>query len=145
MKRMILVSIGLVLLLGCGSKRTTGGSVKGTITYKGKPVNGALLRFYPQAAEKKGDFMVPVSQEGNFSGFEIPPGEYKVVVEAPNIPKMEPPKDADEKTKQKWMEAHSQDIPTIPYPDKYKKITSTDLKCTITQGKQQDLALELKD
>jgi hypothetical protein len=144
MKRIILMSIGLVLLVGCGSKSSTGGQVTGTLTYKGKPVNGALLRFVPQKSEGT-DFTVPVSQEGTFSGFDIPPGEYKLVVEAPQIPKMTPPPGASEDVKKKFEESHSQDIPTIPYPNKYKSVLSTDLKCTITEGQKQNLPLELTD
>jgi len=152
MKRILLASLGLVLLFGCGGKRSTGGSVTGTITYKGKPVNGAMLFFHPTSGEGN-DIAVPTTQEGTFSAFDIPPGEYKIFVESsrippealkgPEIPKGMDPAKAEE-MKQKFQQMRGQEAPTIPFPAKYKDVATTDLKCTISQGKQQ-LTLELKD
>lgn len=153
MKRTLFVSIGLLLLMGCGSKSRTGGSVTGTITYKGKPVNGAMLRFHPTSGEGD-DVPIPVDQEGKFSGFDIPAGEYKIVVESdelppdalkgPEIPKG---KDAAKEAEMKQMleKTRGGEVPTIPYPKKYKTVETTDLTCTITQGKETKLTLELKD
>ena len=151
MRRKIIVSIGLLLVLGCGSKPGTGGSVTGTIHYKEKPVNGVLLHFYP-ASGNGVDISVPVSQEGTFRSSNIPLGEYKVVVEASQgpppgagtfqLPK-DPAKAAEMKEKLQQMKGQTPP-PTIPFPKKYQSIQSTDLKCTINQGEQK-LPLELKD
>jgi hypothetical protein len=152
MKRILFVSIGLMLLLGCGGKPNPKGSVSGTVHYKGKPVNGAMLRLHPTSGEGN-DIPIPVSQEGTFSAADIPPGEYKIVVESqdfpqeqmkmPPIPKgMDPAKAAE--MKEKFQQAKGGEVPTIPYPDKYKKEETTDLKYTINPGKQA-LTLQLKD
>jgi hypothetical protein len=135
--------------MGCGgSKRNV---VNGTIRYNGQPVNGVLLRLYPTSGEKI-DISIPVSQEGTFRTSDIPPGEYKVVVEAPpsrpqensmpSLKGLDPAK--AEEMKQKLQQAKVQETPTIRFPDKYKNIMSTELKCTIIQG-NQPLNLELKD
>jgi hypothetical protein len=151
MKRIILTSIALLLVVGCTSKRNPNGSISGTIHYKGKPVNGATLRLHPVSGEGP-DIPIPVSQEGTFSGYDIPPGEYKIVVESQDPPpealKMpELPKDSAkaEEMKQKFQQMRGQEAPTIPYPNKYKKVESTELRCTVTKGKQEKLVLELKD
>ncbi|HTU93334.1 MAG TPA: carboxypeptidase-like regulatory domain-containing protein [Gemmataceae bacterium] len=152
MKRIILLAIGLVLLTGCGSKRNTGGTVSGTIRYKGQPVNGATLHLLPASGKDRLDIPIPVTQEGTFRGTNIPPGEYKIFVEAaklppqaakgPKIPKNMSPGKAEE-LKKKYQQAYGNSIPTIAYPDKYKNARTTDLKCTINEG-EQNLDLDLK-
>lgn len=152
MRRIIIVSIGFLLLMGCGSKHGRGGNVSGTIHYKGKPVNGAVLHFHPVSSEEKADsagksveYVVPVTQEGKFESSDIPPGEYKVVVEATQIPPQAQnmPVPDDPEMKKKFQQMQGEQASTIAFPDKYKTITSTDLKCTIKLGRQQ-LPLELK-
>jgi hypothetical protein len=153
MKRAIFVSIALVLLVGCGTKRNPNGSISGTITYKGKPVNGAILHLHPPVGE--GNIVnVPVTQEGTFNGNDIPPGEYKITVEGtkppPDLQKMtQAPKDMDPakqaEMEKKFQQVFGKEAPTISFPEKYKKVNGTDLKCTITQGKKENLTLELKD
>lgn len=146
MKYFVFVAIGLVLVTGCGPKGKKGGTVTGTIQYKGKPVNGALLRFLPISGEGE-EVKVPVTQEGTFRSSDVPPGEYKIVVEGtkppPEVMKMmEQMKDAE--MKKKYQQTHSE-APTIEFPDKYKKAGSTDLKCTVAQGKTESLKLDLTD
>jgi hypothetical protein len=151
MRRIILVSFGFLLLLGCGPKRGTGGSVTGTLQYKGQAVNGATLRFYP-LSETGPEFAIPVSQDGKFSSSNIPPGEYKVLVEPsqappegrePLIPKGMDPAQAAE-LKEQYKQAYGAHPPTIPFPGKYQDVEATDLKCTITDG-EQTVALELHE
>ena len=105
--------------------------VTGTITYKGQPVNGAMLELHPTSAGQ-GTYPIIVSQEGNFSAADVPAGEYKVVLQgsaaAPSV------SGAQYATKA-----------TIPFPNKYKDEKTTDLTCTITAGRQTTLNLELKD
>lgn len=157
MKRIIFVSIGFLLLMGCGKKSDTGGTLTGTLRYKGKPINGASLVLHP-ASDTGNDISIQVSQEGTFNGYNIPPGEYKIAVQAQEIPpdvqrRMQAPpkmpKDMDpEKAKemeQKFQQAYQPVVPTIPYPNKYKDINTTDLKCTVISGKNPSLDLELKD
>ncbi len=156
MKRTIFVTTGLLLLSGCGSKKDTGGTLTGTVYYNGKPVNGASLLLHPTSGQGD-DFSINVGQDGTFSGYNIPPGEYKIAVQSQEIPpdarqymqmpkfppNMDPAK--KEEMKQKFQEKQGQEAPTIPYPKKYKDLKTTDLKCTVVQGKNPPLTLELKD
>lgn len=134
--------------MGCGTKRNQGGVVSGKITYKEKAVNGVKLQLY--RLEGTGDpIVIPVSQEGTFHTSNIPPGEYKVVVEAPpsnamlSVPKNVAPGKKEE-MEQKLRQMQGQGAPTIAYPNKYKNVVTTDLKCKIELG-EQPLNLELKD
>lgn len=146
MKRIVIVSIGLFLLAGCGPTHPNEGTVKGTITYNGKPVNGATLHLYPAAG---GDIYtaVPVGQDGAFSTSDVPLGDYKVVVEGSTgmngIPSTKdiPP---DQLAKMQAQIDKMKTTPTIPFPDKYKQPETTVLTCKIVQG-DQTLKLELKD
>ncbi len=152
MKRVIVVSIGLVLLIGC-AKRGTGGSVSGTVTYNGKPVNRATLFFRPTSYEGK-DIDITTSADGTFNASNIPPGEYKIFIEgsrlpadatkSPQIPKGMDPAKADE-MKKKFEQMRGPAAATIPFPQKYRKAETSDLSCTITEGKQENVSLVLKD
>jgi hypothetical protein len=161
MKRVICMSLVFVLLMccgmGCSSKRNKGGSVSGTVTYKGQPVSRAVLLFRPIG---EGDVVdITTSQDGTFDVANIPPGEYKICVESSRIPKdaMKEPtnkpmagKDMDpakaEEMKKKFQQLSGGGTPaTTSLPKKYKDAKTTDLQCTIAEGKQQKLNLDLKD
>ena len=151
MRQIVRVSVGLLLLavlVGCG-KRSRYGTVSGKVTYKGQPVNDAALVLYPTAGGTvKNAFTIPVTQEGTFRIADVPPGEYKVVVQGAGKGDDEAallrdlPRDKKEKVKS-MMEGQRTPV-TIPFPDKYKNPNTTDLRCTITD-KDQKLDLELKD
>jgi hypothetical protein len=144
MRRLVTVSLVLLLLVGCSSKRK-GGVVHGKVTYKGQAVNGASLTLVSTGADGT-SFSIGVSQEGTFSTADVPPGDYKIVVlgntgaaEA-DLSGVDPAKRAQVKEKLEKMKG----IPTIKYPDKYKSHLTTPLTRTITKG-GQELNLELTD
>ena len=78
----------------------------------------------------------------------MPEGEYKIVVqgaegEGSDAALLENvPKDRQEEVKK--MMGNRVSPKTIPFPDKYKDLKTTDLKCQITDS-DQTLNLELKD
>ena len=150
MRQIVSVSVGLLLLavlVGCGPKRPKVGTVSGKLTYKGQPVNDAALRLYPTGGAVTNPITIPVTSQGAFRITDVPPGEYKVVVEGSeggaseaslrNIPRE---KLAEVKAMLEPMKSRA----TIPFPKKYKSPQTTDLKCTIGE-KDQTLDLELKD
>lgn len=138
MWRIVVVFITILPLLGCGGRKQD--VVSGKVTYKGQPVNGVMLLFYPIPDGQP--IPIPVNQEGAFRTTGVAPGEYKVVVKPPetqNMPAMpkgsgDPAKNAE--MKQKYQQAYPQQPPTIAYPDKYKDLVTTDLKCTISDSSQ---------
>ena len=139
--------------MGCGTKRDQKGVVKGKITYKGQAVNNVTLHLVPLPGPGP-ELAIPVNQEGAFETSNIPPGEYKVIVEAPprqaQQPRMPPPpkagKDvpAEEQEKIKQMQAQGQAPATIDFPKKYSDPGRTDLKVSVKQG-DQPLQIDLKD
>jgi hypothetical protein len=146
MQRLIAVSIGLLLLAGCGSSRAPSGWVSGTITYKGQPVNGAALLLYPTSGALGAEVTIPVTQEGTFRAADVPLGEYKIVVQpnpgdpGPSTKGMTPEQLAKMKDQLDKMKTPA----TITIPEKYKTKDKTDLTVTVTRGEVK-LPLELKD
>jgi hypothetical protein len=146
MRRIVPVLIVALLLAGCGPKRGSKAVVSGTVTYKGRPVNGAALLLYPASAGKAETVTIPVSQEGTFHTADVPPGDYKIVVQpsagtsGPSTRGMSEAKKAEMKAKLDEMKTPA----TIPIPKKYQDRLSSDLKCTVATG-EQTLTLELKD
>jgi hypothetical protein len=145
MRRIVAVSIGLLLLVGCTSSNTTG-VVSGTVTYKTQPVNGATLLLYSASGGQEEKMTIPVAQDGTFKTSDVPVGDYKVVVQpnaggaAFNTKGMTP----EQLEKMKDQIAASKIPPTIQIPPKYTKLNSTDLQMTVGKG-SQTVPLELKD
>ena len=152
MWRILLLSLAILPLMGCGSKRGQG-VVSGKITYKGNPVNGASLLLIPVAPDGK-ESTIPVGQDGTFRTSGVPAGEYKVVVQPANVSsgmhseqelaRMDASKRAEAKANMERM-GQAQGKPTIPFPDKYKTHITSDLKITVGATGAQDQNLELKD
>jgi hypothetical protein len=144
MRRFLAVSLGLLLLVGCGGRGSRAGVVTGTLTYKGRPVNGAALFLHPAGEDEP--ILIPVTEEGTFRTSDVPPGEYTVVVEGtpgtpgPPTQGMSPEKLAQAKEKLGNMGTP----PTIPFPNKYKSVKTSDKKVTVAAG-EQTLNLELTD
>jgi hypothetical protein len=142
------VFVGLLLaavLVGCGPKGRSG-AVSGKITYKAQPVNDAALLLY--SGEAVQPITIPVTSDGSFTIRDVPQGEYKIVVQGAegegsdamllqHLPK-------DKREQMEKMMAERAARKTIPFPEKYKDLKTTDLKIEISD-KSRTLNLELKD
>jgi hypothetical protein len=152
MRQIVSIAVGLLLvavLVGCGAKRPKAGTVTGKVSYKGQAVNDASLQLYPTSGPVGDGFTVAVLPDGTFSIVDFPKGDYKVVVTGAvstdavpaaslkNIPKE---KQAQVKEQLDKMRGPT----TIPFPNKYKSLQTTDLKMSITD-QDQKVELELKD
>ena len=133
MWRFVILALALAPLVGCGSKKDDKILVKGTITYKGQPVNGAGLVLYPTTGNS---VSIPVTQEGTFEATNIPEGDYTVVVQpatgnsgVPSMKGMDSAKAAEMKSKIEAMKS----IPTITIPKKYTDRSKSDLKLTVSK------------
>lgn len=111
------LSLGLLLLTGCGGAAT--GSVEGTVTVNGAPVNGLELEFVPVAGG--GSSMGYTANGGKYQlivgrgNDQIPTGEYKVAIrvftEDPNL-----------------------EIPKFKLGPNYAKLEDTELRGTVNGG-----------
>jgi hypothetical protein len=145
MRRVLTVSVGLLLLMGCGTTIPKG-AVSGKVMYNSQPVNGATLFLYPTNTGQGLEMTIPVDQEGAFRASDVPTGEYKVVVQptkgnnGPSTKGMKP-----EQIAQMKEQIESMKVPaTIKIPAKYTKQETSDLKMTVGKG-DQTVPLELHD
>jgi hypothetical protein len=74
-KRWFFVPLTVLLTAGCGGP----GEVSGKVYYKGKPlvVPGGMVTF---AHPTKGMFSGPITSDGSYTIFKVPPGEVKIAV-----------------------------------------------------------------
>jgi hypothetical protein len=150
MRRIVTVSVVALLLVGCGPKRAKTGVVAGKVTYNSKPVNDAALMLYPASGgADAAPITIPVTHEGEFRISDVPAGDYKIVVQgsagATQVDRALFAKIPKEKQAEMKAKLDSMNTPaTIKFPDKYKTVAKTDLKCTVTD-KDQSMDLELKD
>ncbi len=117
-----------VFILGCGDKSKTV-SVKGTITYQGKPVSSGLINFMPVKGRLLGG---PIGSDGTYS-VKLPPGDYQVRIDAPA------PLPADWK---EGMPAPKLGPPLVP--EKYADYSTSGLAAKIgDQNRSQDVDFKL--
>jgi hypothetical protein len=120
----ILAIVLIVLTAGC---RDNGGLVTGTVTYRGKPVNGAIY-FYPTSGAP---VITAVDEQGKYS-INVKPGEYRVIVNQ-KVPL--PPG---------WKEGDPLPPPTETLPAEYTEPANTVLAATVSEGQSEPINFDLK-
>jgi hypothetical protein len=146
------LAFGAVLLLvaaGCGSGRST---VKGKVTYKGAPVDGASITFVPESG--KGPGASGAIADGAYTIEKVPVGKMKITIVAlqplqvgPKFGKdagrikLGPPKDVQLPP---GVEMKPPDTkPGTPVPFKYNAPETTPLVFEVKKGQQEhDITLE---
>jgi hypothetical protein len=142
-----------ILAAGCGSGQ---GKVSGKVSYKGKPVPGGDVRFFPESGG--GSFYSAIGSDGSYSIASVPRGPAKITVtysrESPlakGNPRSKAVAEKGMKQQQEAMKAHRKtaesaapppsDVKSVP--DKYAKPDQSGLKVDVTGGKQAfDINLE---
>jgi hypothetical protein len=122
-------------LSGCGDDRIKTVPVKGTVTYKGKPVPNGTVMFTPLAGgptatgelHKNGTYTLTTYKHGDGAAV----GQYKVVVVAMEDTSNRLPEDRNP-------------LPPPIVPDKYTSIATTDLQADVRAG-DNVCDFELKD
>jgi hypothetical protein len=130
--------LAVVLAGGCGrSGKPHTVAVKGTVSYKGKPLTTGKVIFAPVDPQKGRPGEGWIGGDGSFAistfdpGDGVVPGDYIVMID----PTPPPEESVDKKVKK---------APAVQFPKKYLKKESSDLKQSIAE-KVVDLKLELKD
>ncbi|HTK77536.1 MAG TPA: hypothetical protein VL371_19885 [Gemmataceae bacterium] len=112
------------LLLGCGAAGPKTAIVKGTVTYKGKPVPNGTVMFIPASGQHATGEIRP---DGSYAlssfrpGDGAIPGKYKVVVVAMQDMAGRLPEDRNP-------------LPPPIVPNKYSSIATTDLTAEVKEG-----------
>jgi len=151
------LGLGLLLATGCGSEAPTNRDavfpVKGTATYKGRPVVGADVTFFSQ--EKERSAFGRTDAQGAFelttfaSNDGAVAGQHKVVVslyENVEPPKPVAPIDSPDYYPPTMADAQRASKPKRGLPAKYGDQKTTDLTVEVKpDGSHGDVKLELKD
>lgn len=142
LKRLVALFVVFVLLSGCsgGSDAPATVPVKGTVTYKGKPIESLAVSFMPEngqiatgTTDAAGKFELMTNKPGDGAA----PGNYKVGIsfvtsEIPPMPGME--------GSQKYK------APVSPIPAKYADITTSGLTKTVDKDPaKNDFTFDLTD
>lgn len=134
-----LVLVGAAMSAGCGKSKQPWETVypaKGTVSYKGEPLAGAVITLIPQDSEFPSKVRPTATSEedGSFTlttfanSDGAPAGEYKaLVLRYPVVGSKENPSAGPNNL-----------------PKKYSKAETTDLTVTVDTAAVEDLSLELK-
>ena len=144
------------LLAGCGSGggMPPAGTVRGTVTYQGKPVTGGTVVFHSVKNPER-DGAAGIKPDGTYLVYDAPPGDTKVTVVVAargatgmsypgqnSIPKAAGVKEAPAELK-------AGNAPPAPkpvsLPAKYAKVESTTLNYTVREGRTETFDIELTD
>lgn len=144
LRRSMLGLIGLALLVGCNSKSVTGTvPVAGKVTYKGAPVEGAIITFVPEGSGRPATATTVAG--GVFSLTTVDasgamPGKYKVIVD-----KVDYGAGATLSMEAAASGIGAEGNATRALPAKYAEAASTPLAIEVPSGGKKDIDLALVD
>jgi hypothetical protein len=145
-----LLAACLLGCLGCGGEKVV--PVKGTVTHNGKPVDGIIISFVPQAVTKAGVSLGQTDEDGRYaltvattkeSGAVV--GTHKVWVSLPRTPEKPKSHDPEEILKEqaaRTKSVHQQPSDLVDIMKKYGKLDTTPLTVEVTGGQTIDLKLD---
>jgi hypothetical protein len=124
-------------VVGCGPSYV----VRGTVTYQGKPVEGARVELSPQT-EGGAAVATKTDQEGHFElRKKVTPGDYVVVVSKTRVKYSEPPADAESGPAKAALASLPVSVPLLP--GRYGDPTTSPFRCTVPAG--EPLQFDLSD
>jgi hypothetical protein len=136
--------MGLALLLGCNSGSVSGTvPVSGKVTYKGAPVEGAILTFVPEGSGRTATATTRAGGVFSLTTVDSPgamPGKYKVTVDKVEYRPAGSPT-MEEAARGNAAEGQAKRV----LPAKYAAAASTPLAMEIPAGGKKDIDLTLVD
>jgi hypothetical protein len=148
---LLLLPLFLVIASGCGYRnRATPSGVSGHITYKGKPLPGGTVTFYPGSG---GAYTGTIDKDGKYSVADVPAGTMTVSVETSSVkprPNLQYGKGAQKMEASPGPGGSAGTSPSGPtgenyveIPAKYANPQTSGLSATLTAGSQvKDFALD---
>lgn len=143
-RRSLLGLMGLVLLVGCNSASVPGTvPVGGKVTYKGAPVEGAIIMFVPEGNGRTAT--ATTTAGGAFSLTTVDasgaiPGKYKVTVD-----KVEYGAGGSSSMEAAASGSAAEGQAKRALPKKYAEASSTPLELEVPSGGKKDIELALVD
>ena len=157
--KLSILSLAIVVFVGCQAKDRDMRKVVGKVTYNGSPVEEVLVQFVPLddsglaasgQSDANGNYTL-TTLESKVPGSGTKPARYKVVVSKFEKPPVDPDTaayEAGEIDYGEYMTKRGQ-IATPPtkhlLPTKYSKISTTPFEFTVEDKKENQCNLELAD
>jgi hypothetical protein len=126
-----LVAVAVVAVAGCSDKGVKKVTVRGTISYKGQPLQSGILKFVGPAGSYSAAVIQP---DGTFIITDVVPGEVKVGV-------MEAPQGSGSSSGERASSGPKSS--PVALPEKYREPETSGVKYTITP-ETKELAIEIK-
>ncbi|HEY7426748.1 MAG TPA: hypothetical protein VH682_21105 [Gemmataceae bacterium] len=134
---LLVALLGVFVLGGCSSGKK-GFAVKGSVSYKGKPLSAGVVRFH-MADNRMA--MAMIQSDGSFAVTDLFPGEAKVTVEEDTAARMRKRVPAGAKVP-KASAPKPPPAPSAPIPDKYKDVTTAGLVFTLAPEQPLEIKLD---
>jgi len=148
-----LLSLCILSTSACSKRSGSGTDVSGKVSFKGAPVTGGSIQFYP--AKGGGSYPGTIKSDGTFSFKAIPfSGEVIVTVETESIKysaaeMLKQQKGGDPAAMQKMMDSMkggaSASAVYVQIPPQYANPKTSPLKETLKEGSETRLDLVLKE
>jgi hypothetical protein len=146
---LLLLGVGIVSLMGCGSDAPDTAPVSGIVTYQDKPLAEAYVSFLVEGSPIA---VAQTNSEGKFTLSSVPIGEAKVSVaktEAVKDANLTGPSATPEDMRKMYMEKmDNKQAPTAPksaIPEKYADPKQSGLRAEVTSdSSKNDFKFELK-
>jgi hypothetical protein len=148
----VLLSLCLLSASACSKRGGSGTDVSGKVSYKGAPVTGGSIQFYPK--QGGGSYPGTIKGDGTFAFKGIPfSGEVIVTIETESIKNspagMMKQEGVDPAAMQKMMDSMkggaSASAVYVPIPARYASPKTSPLNETLKQGSETQLDLVLKE
>jgi hypothetical protein len=134
---LLVALLGVFVLGGCSSKQK-GFALKGSVTFKGKPLSSGVVRFHMVDNRIA---MAMIQSDGSFAVTDLFPGEAKVTVEEDTAARMRKRVPAGAKMP-KASPPKPPPAPSAPLPDKYKDVSTTGLVYTLSPEQPLEIKLD---
>jgi hypothetical protein len=121
-----IVLLILALLVGCGK---ASGTITGTVTFKGEPVQNGTIA----AMSKSGQVVSSSIKDGTFKLDEVPLGESRVAIQSSPPP---PPFRSPPKPGEPTPPPPPTPPPFVPLPERYTKVETSGLTIDVKAGSQ---------
>jgi hypothetical protein len=119
-----------LFLVGCSSGKKSF-TLKGAVSYQGKPLNSGVVRLHMAESRMA---MAMIQPDGSFEATDVFPGEATATVE--EIKKIQRVGPFGRKAGQK------SSAPPVPIPAKYKEVDTSGLVFTLAPGRPLEIKLE---
>lgn len=134
----LIALLGLLALAGCSDSKK-GFTLKGSVSYQGKPLSSGVVRLHMSENRMA---MAMIQSNGSFEATDVFPGEAKVTIEEDPAVQKRMAMGGGAGAARPPAAGEATSAPPVAIPPKYKDVNTSDLVFTLKRG--EPLNIELK-